>query len=922
MQPMNRWTNAPNVGAPANLERFILLAAIVFLAFILRLYCLDCQSLWLDEAASAYWTAVPLPHLFLDTADNLHVPGYFLLLRGWVALGGMSPFSLRYFSLLSGLLLIPTAFWFARHFLHSRRSASLAALLAAFSPAHIYFSQETRMYAVLPVLFLFMLALVLNLWREPRRTRWALLAALELFALYLHLFSGLMLLAINLLLGLAFWQRHRTLPFLTAWLGSQLLVVLALAPWLWFTWHSGGALPANLGDTSGGMATFRLGSYLAQVWIFLATGLTALRPFLHDWSTLLALILACTLLLVLSLGATRERRALLALLTAIALPLLAGALVWLYNPLTHPRYLFFLIAPLTILTAYALAQLFKRRTLAPFAAATLFLILILDVTAVRATHIDAAQRRYDAAALAAAIADRGGPQDVVLMPPYDRSLWYYDPAPVRAANWPFAAGRQDERPALLQALLKDYRSVFLVEYHDLYSYDLHRQLPFLLEANGYLLERFTVDRMDVSHYALSGWATPQLAPVDYRCGPLRLTAAHFPAQVEPGDAPAIALRWRLEEATSQSFIASARLMDGDEQLSSADHPLLDQRGARTASWSPDAEVTTYFVLPLPLGTPSLTYTLNVLLYAPGDDPLRCGPDDSAIHLGHVALARADQRSADAYGSWSDALWQTPESPFVAPGLALEGYSVRPLSIRPEEPVYVTLRWRASADLHQEIHPVLLLMENESLLDRATGDLFQRFPTTRWREGDLLVETVELNMYPTLRPLTLALAEKGKVLLPLGEVRIDASALQWSVPKDARPLCANFQGIGTLRGVHWPETGSGAAQRLTLYWQADAGAPSTTSYTVFAQLLAADGRLLTQDDGPPFRGERPTNSWLPGEVIADERRFDLPPEEVGNQATLSVGFYELESLQRVPAFGCAGRRLADDAFTIVAPQISR
>ncbi|HZD09737.1 MAG TPA: glycosyltransferase family 39 protein [Candidatus Binatia bacterium] len=893
--------------------RLFLVAGVVLLAYALRVNCLDCQSLWLDEASSAYRATIPLVDFFHDTASNLHTPGYFLLLRGWVALGGISAFSLRYFSVLGGLLIIAVAYWAAQRLLRSRTSATLAALFLALSPAHVFYSQETRMYVFLPLVYLLMLVQVRSLARRARLGGWAMLVVLELPALYLHYFSALMLLAVNVLLALVAWRRRSRPSFVASWLVSQSFVALAFAPWLWFTWFGGGALPANLANPSAGEAVFTLPGYFSLVWTFLLTGLIETRAFLGYWSILLAVLLTALILFGWFSATPDSQKRLLDLLLALFIPLLAGALVWWFNPLTHPRYLFFLVAPVGLLEGYAFSILLRRRRLAALAVGAVLLALVLDISALRAAQIDATQRRYDAASLSAAISQRGGSNDLVLMPPNDRSLWYYDPSPVHATNWPFAAGNLDGRPSALGRRVQGYDTAFLVTYEDLYSYDPLGQLPFLLEANGQLLESFSVDRMDVSHYALSGWSTPELVSLDRRCGPMSLTGAYFPSQVAPGDAPAVALQWQLEEATSQALIASARIMDGEEQLSGSDRALLDARGTRTGSWSPGEEAITYFVLPLPQGTPPLSYDLQVMLYAEGRDTLRCGSYGDAIHLGQIALSSADRREADAYGTWSDVLWQHPAASTVSSGLALEGYSIRPRSLLPAQPFYVTLRWRAIQDQPQVQAPVLQLLSEGAVVEEASGGLFRRYPTSMWREGDLFIETRELTMPVTPHPLHLTLAA-GDAVIPLRELLIDAGELLWAVPEEAVAACARFEGVGMLRGYNWRVAEDSTGRDLTLYWQASDEAPATTSYTVFAQLLTLDGLVQSQDDGLPAEGERPTTSWLPGEVIADERHFDLSSnDQTGSH--LSVGLYDLTTLQRVPAFDCAGRRLPDDALSI-------
>src|SRR5690606_23190509 len=112
--------------------------------------------------------------------------------------------------------------------------------------------------------------------------------------------------------------------------------------------------------------------------------------------------------------------------------------------------------PLTVLLAQALASLAAHRLLFPIAAAGLFLVLIFNGSALRASTLDPEHRRYDASALASAIARRAAPDDIVLMPPNDRSLWYYDPAPASAGNWPFAAGAHEARAAQLAPLLQGH----------------------------------------------------------------------------------------------------------------------------------------------------------------------------------------------------------------------------------------------------------------------------------------------------------------------------------------------------------------------------------------------------------------------------------------------------------------------------------
>jgi hypothetical protein len=82
---------------------------------------------------------------------------------------------------------------------------------------------------------------------------------------------------------------------------------------------------------------------------------------------------------------------------------------------------------------------------------------------------------------------------------------------------------------------------------------------------------------------------------------------------------------------------------------------------------------------------------------------------------------------------------------------------------------------------------------------------------------------------------------------------------------------------------------GADFHLVLYWQA--AAVVTESYTVFTQLLDAEGQVAAQQDNLPVAGLAPTNTWLPGVVIRDPYRLAIPAELPPGVYRLIVGLYD-------------------------------
>jgi hypothetical protein len=101
-------------------------------------------------------------------------------------------------------------------------------------------------------------------------------------------------------------------------------------------------------------------------------------------------------------------------------------------------------------------------------------------------------------------------------------------------------------------------------------------------------------------------------------------------------------------------------------------------------------------------------------------------------------------------------------------------------------------------------------------------------------------------------------------------------------------------------VDWRVTGHaapGSPVTVETRWQALA-AP-TTDYTAFVHLSDATGKIVAQFDAQPTDGVYPTSAWLPGESVVEQHTLTLPPALPPGPLTVSVGLYNLASLQRLP-----------------------
>lgn len=121
---------------------------ILITGLLLRLISLN-QSLWLDEAINIQAAkSFSLVGMLTEYAvADFHPPGWFVILWFWGKLFGYSEIVMRLPSVIFGVLTISTTYLIGKK-LVSKNVGLLAALLLSINPLHIYYSQETRMYAL------------------------------------------------------------------------------------------------------------------------------------------------------------------------------------------------------------------------------------------------------------------------------------------------------------------------------------------------------------------------------------------------------------------------------------------------------------------------------------------------------------------------------------------------------------------------------------------------------------------------------------------------------------------------------------------------------------------------------------------------------------------------------------------------------
>lgn len=211
----------------------LLIVALV-LGAALRLLFLGDHSLWVDELFSIRYARLGVGQLIADVAasDN-HPPLYYLLLHFWVLAFGESEFAVRSLSVAFGVLTIAIVYRLGSA-LYDERTGILAAFLLALASFSIYWSQEARMYSLLPLLAA---TSAYCLWRLMHGIgRGNIVGYLASTAALLYTQSyGLFIVAAQngYLVMLWLLGAHRALALTPIrWVGLQLGVALLFVPWV------------------------------------------------------------------------------------------------------------------------------------------------------------------------------------------------------------------------------------------------------------------------------------------------------------------------------------------------------------------------------------------------------------------------------------------------------------------------------------------------------------------------------------------------------------------------------------------------------------------------------------------------------------------------------------------------------------------
>jgi hypothetical protein len=266
-------------------------------------------------------------------------------------------------------------------------------------------------------------------------------------------------------------------------------------------------------------------------------------------------------------------------------------------------------------------------------------------------------------------------------------------------------------------------------------------------------------------------------------------------------------------------------------------------------------------------------------------------------------------------------------------LALQGAAFSTL-LAPGLPLNIALDWvalkRPSLDYQIELQ-LLLPDEAQPYLHQQSAIWPDVYPPSSWQANEQVSSfhhfDIPLDIPTTADPelrLWLITPDGERVSITQGDNKLADMTLSlrdhlFEPPPISQPLTAEFGEAIRLLGydINTERAKSGGELGLTLYWQATA--TPADHYTVFNHVVDAAGQIVGQFDGPPSGDAWLTGTWLPGEVIIDQRTIPLRPDLPDGTYNVLVGLYAADSGQRLPITQ-DGQPQAGDQLVLTAVSI--
>ena len=635
--------------------RMFLLLLVLLLAFGLRVYRLDYQDLWGDEAYSVYVSRMALPSVVRGGVDT-HPPLYHILLHFLMGLAGDSVFTLRFLPLAASLLLVPLAYRLGRA-TFDEPTGFLAAFLCAIAPFQVYYAQETRMYSLATLGSALSVWYCLRLLRpgtSPHERRWPLWVGYVLateMALYSHYYAFFVVAAqAILILALALAMKWRSRSDLVRWPAVFALLALSYVPWIM-------AQMSFLGSKADARYDEYSLAFLFEITRRTITafslGTTIHPPVTSYLMPGFIVLLAGGLISALRRGGDKRWKSWLVILW-LMVPL---ALAWVVNPVMpffYERYLLVCAPAFAILVAAGLRRMARWHGAA--LAVGLIFVTATSSYALRGYYFDGTFSKGQYGRMMAYVERHAQDGDLLLLDnPLQTGLFdYYRPAGVDAhflsRDVLMDDARTDQELARLTA---GHPRVWLVMFGNPAEYDPHYRAESWLAAHGskafyqgfldatLSLYVMTLAEESVIQQPLRANLDNQVMLVGYSLNTPQILA---------GETLLLTLTWQALADVSTSYTVFTHLLDGDNRIWAQVDSVPVGGTYPTSEWSVGEVVTDNYALLIPGDAPPGEYTLEAGMYELATLERLPVVDDAGRKVGdHVILGTVEVLSRRGEG---------------------------------------------------------------------------------------------------------------------------------------------------------------------------------------------------------------------------------------------------------------------------------
>ena len=868
----------------------ISLLIIILLAYALRLYRLDAQSLWYDEGVTATIAQLSFGDLTRWTANDIQPPLYYTIVALWGRVAGWSEWSLRFVSAFFGTISIPLMAVLILRLTDSinRKNAIIAALFTALHPLLIYYSQEARMYTLLTALALITAYALLRY--EDRKFSWLYIIAATA-AIYTHYFAFFLLLALAIAYLIEKLSKKPSLQEKIRFLCANLLILLCYLPWFAVMFNRLSV------DNSYWQGQLKFWEALHHIGTSFVSGETVITEQVQ-W--LLILYGICSLYLLYRVWHNRKQnpRLLTYTLPWLIIPIAGLLLLASFIPKFNARYAMLALPSLLLLWSAAYSDLrFRIFDLRMWCGLLMICgFSYADYNWFYDVNFTKDQWRELSSYVREQQTDDSNTL-VILVSGHTWPVWDYYAPDMPALHLPEidildvdAVVDLAESAEPLRAALADKSDVWLVGWQD-EIVDPMDIIPTQLELAGWeksvrpkfwgpTLRHFIWLDVDALE---SRPAAAEMVNFDNRI----LLLNH--AVTNTGD---LVLFWQVDgdvqiRQSDLHLIVKSFTKDGLLQLGQTPQQRLAGYAYPSYRWQPSQHVMSRIPARDWTGGGALPdrYQLRVSLY--DEDQTLTILDSDAMPQGEEAIRDVALHVSIPASQLTD---MAQAMPLVADMLSAQA-TATVTQAEPSQPWYLTMHWavhQEPGDKDFDLYIRWLRQDNGQIQHIQRHLLAPNFPTNRWDDDDEVLRTFTPMNVPAEMPpgeywldihlVDADLAEPFETALGNG-IRLPMTVLPstrlFQPPSLGQQIDVTFGNEITLLGLSERPPNRLAIEEpldLTLAWQATT--VPMADYSVTVQFLDAAGRPASQADLPLPDG---ASSWLAGQVQMQEFTITAPPE---------------------------------------------